>query len=84
MSNGAGTFTGTLDQNLEGDTVVNLADTETETSTSTSGGNGRFLLYNNEGGATSALYFVNKNEALSIQLNADNGQTQTLNQFYHQ
>jgi hypothetical protein len=84
VSNGAGTFTGTLDQNLEGDTVVNLADTETETSTSTSGGNGRFLLYNNEGGATSALYFVNKNEALSIQLNADNGQTQTLNQYYHQ
>jgi stress response protein SCP2 len=82
VANGTGRFTGTLDQNLAGDTQVNQAVVETETATPTSGAHGRFLLTNNDGSTQSALYFVNKDMALGIQISGS--QTQPIVRYLHQ
>ena len=84
ISNGSGHITGTLDTNQEGNTQVNQAVVETETTTPTSGAHGRFLLYNNDGSTNSALYYINPNEDLTIQLSPSDGQTQPINRYLHQ
>jgi hypothetical protein len=73
-----------LDQNQQGDTVVDQAIVDYETAISTSGAHGRFLVLSDPTSSHSALYIVNPNEALSISLDGVNGLTQPLIQYIHQ
>jgi hypothetical protein len=84
ISDGVGNFKGTLDGNRQGNTQVNLSTLETESATSTSGTHGRFLLFNNNGTSKSALYLINKNSALGIEITGSSSQTQPLSLFTHQ
>jgi hypothetical protein len=84
ISDGAGNFNGTLDENQQGNTEVNLSTLETESATATSGNHGRFLLFNNDGSSKSALYYVDPNHALSLELSGTSGRTQPLIVFTHQ
>lgn len=82
ISKGAGAITGTLDQNIQGDTKVNQAVSASETTTTTSGAKGRFLL--SLDGTTSALYIVAPGEAISIPISGTNLKTQPILQYIHQ
>lgn len=84
ITDGAGNFKGTLDQNRQGNTQVNLATLETESATATSGAHGRFLLMNNNGTSKFAVYLINKNSAVGIDITGSSTQTQPLNLFTHQ
>ena len=82
ISKGLGTIKGTLDQNRQGDTLVNQVITDTEATTTTSGADGRFLL--DSGSESSAFYIVSPNEALSIPLTGTGTVTQPIVQYIHQ
>ncbi len=84
VSDGSGNITGTLDQNQQGNSVVNQDTVETETSDSNSALHGRFLLNDKTTSTSYALYTVNKNESIAIPLGGDAGKTQPLTVFTHQ
>jgi len=84
ISKGAGTITGTLDSNQQGDTDVNRAIVDSETATATSGVHGRFLLYDPATSTSSAFYIVNPNEAYSIPISGGGVITQPIVRYLHQ
>jgi hypothetical protein len=84
ISKGSGPFTGTLDENQQGDAEANQAVNQTESATSASGTHGRFLVTDHASGVTSAFYIVSPNEAVSLPIAGSETQTLPILQHLHQ
>jgi hypothetical protein len=84
ISKGAGTITGTLDQNRQGDTEMNQAIVDSETATTSSGVHGRFLLYDPNTSTSSAFYIVTPDQAYSMPISGGDGKTQPIARYLHQ
>jgi hypothetical protein len=84
ISKGSGPFTGTLDENQQGDAKANQAVNQTESATSASGTHGRFLVTDHASGVTSAFYIVSPNEAVSLPIAGSDTQTLPILQYFHQ
>ena len=84
ITNGQGSFTGTLDTNTDGQADVDLSLTATETSTAKSGTSGRFLYQPSNTTFPYAIYVIDKNNAVAIPLGGSGSQTDPLLRFIHQ
>jgi hypothetical protein len=84
ITNGQGSFKGTLDTNTHGQTEVNLSLTAIETATPTSGVDGRFLYQPSNTTFPYAIYVIDKNNAIAIPLGGSGSETDPLLRFIHQ
>jgi hypothetical protein len=84
VTEGQGSFTGTLDTNTEGHTDVDISFTATETTTSNSGVHGRFLYQPSNTGFPYAIYVIDKNNAVAIPLGGSGDETDPILRFIHQ
>ena len=84
VTEGQGSFTGTLDTNTDGQTDVDLSVTAAETATAKSGTSGRFLYQPTNTTFPYAIYVIDKNNAVAIPLGGSGGETDPLLRFVHQ
>ncbi len=84
ISKGLGSISGTLDQNQQGDTIVDQAIADSIQATATSGVHGRFLLFPSNTSTPAAFYLIGPNEAISLPLGGTNNLSQPFTDYRHQ
>jgi hypothetical protein len=84
VTEGLGSFTGTVDTNTLGKADVDINLTALETATATSDASGRFLYQPSNATYPYAIYIIDRMNAVAIPLGGSGGETDPLLRFIHQ